>query len=105
MTRGTDMLARVGGDEFAFVGPGPVDEKEANRTAAGPAARAAELTAGVYSLRDTGLTYSGVSAGVVAVRFLSVDQALGQADAAMYLAKRVRQQRNSDSAGAGPTVR
>ncbi|PQV47565.1 diguanylate cyclase [Paraburkholderia sp. BL21I4N1] len=105
MTRDTDMLARVGGDEFAFVGPGPVDENEANRAAAALAARAAEVTAGAYSLRDTRLTYSGVSAGVVAVRFLSVDQALGQADAAMYLAKRARQQRNNDVAGTGSAAR
>jgi diguanylate cyclase len=95
--RDTDMLARVGGDEFAFVGPGPAHEEEANSAASVLAARAAEVTAGTYALRDTRLTYPGVSAGVVAVRFLSVDQALTLADAAMYRAKRERQQANADA--------
>lgn len=90
IVRGTDMLARVGGDEFAFVGPGPVDEQEANRSAAELAARAVEVTAGSYSLRDAHVMYPGTSAGVVAVRFMSVDQAIGAADAAMYQAKRER---------------
>jgi diguanylate cyclase len=89
--RKTDMLARIGGDEFAFVGPGPVDEEEANHSASELATRAAEVTAGAYPLGDTLLTYPGASAGVVAVRFLSVDQAIGAADAAMYQVKRERQ--------------
>ncbi len=95
--RDTDMLARVGGDEFAFVGPGPADEEEANSAASVLAARAAEVTAGTYALHDARLTYPGVSAGVVAVRFLSVDQALALADAAMYRAKRERQQAKPDA--------
>jgi diguanylate cyclase len=55
------------------------------------AARVAEVTAGTYALREERLAYPGASAGVVAVRFLSVDQAIGAADAAMYEAKRERQ--------------
>lgn len=91
IVRETDMLARIGGDEFAFIGPGPVDEEEAHRSAFELAARATEATAGTYSLREAHLMYPGASAGVVAVRFLSVDQAIGAADAAMYQAKRERQ--------------
>lgn len=97
LIRDTDMLARIGGDELAFVGPGPADEEEANSAASALAIRAAEVTAGAYALRETRLTYPGVSTGVVAVRFLSVDQALGLADAAMYRAKRERQQAKGDA--------
>lgn len=88
--RKTDMLARIGGDEFAFVGPGPVNEDDANHAALELAARAADITAGVYPLRDVRLAYPGASAGVVAVRFVSVDQAIAAADAAMYEVKRAR---------------
>ncbi|MFM0736090.1 sensor domain-containing diguanylate cyclase [Paraburkholderia xenovorans] len=91
IVRDTDMLARIGGDEFAFIGPGPVDEEEANRSASELAARVAEVSAGAYLLKETHLTYPGASAGVVAVRFVSVDQAIGAADAAMYHMKRERQ--------------
>ncbi|WP_322013192.1 diguanylate cyclase domain-containing protein [Paraburkholderia sp. J12] len=100
MIRDTDMLARVGGDEFAFVGPGPVDEHEAHLAASELAARAAAVTAGAYRLRETQLHYPGASAGIVAVRFMSVDQALGVADAAMYDVKRERRHTRSETGAA-----
>ncbi|GAB2904658.1 GGDEF domain-containing protein [Paraburkholderia jirisanensis] len=90
VARDTDMLARVGGDEFALIGPGPVDLNDANRTATALSERAVSATSGRYMLRQKEIAYAGVSAGVVAVRFVSVDQALELADAAMYRHKQMR---------------
>jgi len=92
IVRDSDMLARIGGDEFAFVGPAPADGAAANSAASELAARAEAVTAGTYALGDRQLAFAGVSAGVVAARFVSVDQALNLADTAMYRAKRARKQ-------------
>jgi diguanylate cyclase len=54
--------------------------------------RASEITRGLYALGGSAVEYAGVSAGVIAVRFMSVDQALELADAAMYREKRQRKQ-------------
>lgn len=90
ITRDTDMLARVGGDEFVLVGPGPVAAKKAHSAAAQLQKRASEVTRGIYRLGGKTIDYAGVSAGVIAVRLMSVDQALELADAAMYRDKRQR---------------
>lgn len=94
ITRDTDMLARVGGDEFALVGPGPVAAKKAHSAADELQRRASEVTRGLYTLGGRAVQYAGVSAGVIAVRLMSVDQALELADAAMYREKRQRKQSN-----------
>jgi diguanylate cyclase len=90
MTRDTDMLARLGGDEFALVGPGPVHYEEAELAATELESRACAVTAGVYALRNERIAYPGASAGVVAVRFVTAEQALELADAKMYQRKRQR---------------
>jgi diguanylate cyclase len=54
--------------------------------------RALAATRGVYTLAGVTIDYAGVSAGVVAVRPVSVEQALELADAAMYREKRQRKQ-------------
>ncbi|WP_345817626.1 diguanylate cyclase (plasmid) [Paraburkholderia sp. PREW-6R] len=90
MARNTDILARIGGDEFAFAGPGPATEEEATKEAEELAAQARAVTAGSYTLRGSRIDYPGASAGVVAVRFVSVGQAIELADAAMYQSKKDR---------------
>lgn len=94
IVRDTDMLARVGGDEFALVAPGPVAAKQAHSLAEELQQRASEVTRGLYALAGKTVDYAGVSAGVIAVRLVSVDQALELADAALYCEKRQRKQSN-----------
>ena len=95
IVRDTDMLARVGGDEFALVAPAPVDAEQAHSVADQLQRRASEATRGIYALAGRTIDYAGVSAGVIAVRLVSVDQALELADAAMYREKRKRKLANS----------
>lgn len=92
--RATDMLGRLGGDEFLIVGPGPV---AAPAAAAQEAARllqqrASAATAGPYTLGTLSLDYGGASVGVVAVdpAEADADEAVRLADARMYAVKRGR---------------
>lgn len=102
--RGSDMVGRVGGDEFVLIGPGPA--LAAKRSDAGgvtpqadaeEAARAMEerilaATMGRYKLGDTTVAYEGASAGVVAVdpAGLDAEAAVRLADARMYEIKHAR---------------
>ncbi|QGZ58689.1 GGDEF domain-containing protein [Paraburkholderia acidiphila] len=90
------LLARIGGDEFAFVAAGPADYDQAASLAEAVASQVASVTAGEYTLPNMRLHYEGAAAGCVAVRFVSAQQALDQADHEMY---RVKRQRRAARAG------
>ena len=104
MLRVDDVAARIGGDEFVLIGPGPAIERgntgpggEALRGEAEDAARSLEeramaATIGRYQLGDAVVPYEGASVGVVAVdpRGLDAEAAVRLADARMYEVKRAR---------------
>ncbi|SFR70332.1 diguanylate cyclase [Mitsuaria sp. PDC51] len=102
--RGSDMLARVGGDEFVVVGPGValggassaqaplLDRGEPAQAARTLEQRASLASVGRFELEGHALQYAGASVGVVALdpTGLSVEQALHLADERMYDVKRAR---------------
>lgn len=102
--RTSDMLGRIGGDEFVLIGPGPALERgdagpngEAVRGTAEEAARTLEdrataATIGKYQLGDMAVPYEGASVGVVAVdpRGQDAEALVRLADARMYEIKRAR---------------
>jgi diguanylate cyclase len=92
--RAGNLLARLGGDEFVAVGLGPaIGEHDSPVTAAQALGqRLAAATAGEIRLERVTLDYEGASVGAVAVdpRSATAEEALGQADAAMYAVKRGR---------------
>jgi len=102
--RGSDMLGRVGGDEFVLIGPGPAltgkraDEGGVSQQAEpDEAARAMEervlaASMGRYRLGDATVAYEGASAGVVALdpAGLDAEAAVRLADTRMYEIKHAR---------------
>lgn len=102
--RTSDMLGRMGGDEFVMIGPGPafepgdvgpdgqVQRGEADEAARSLEERAGAATVGRYTLGDAVVPYEGASVGVVAVdpRGQDAETAVRLADARMYDIKRAR---------------
>lgn len=102
--RGSDMLARMGGDEFVVVGPGVnvgalpkpegalFERGEPLQAARTLEQRAALASVGRFELDGRSLQYAGASVGVVALdpAGMTVEQALQHADDRMYQIKRAR---------------
>ena len=90
--RATDMVARVGGDEFVVVGPRLNTDSGKPDDLLTVEARLCSVCACDVSLNNgQRLHYPGASVGVVAVAGdVSVDQALHQADTTMYAHKASR---------------
>ncbi len=104
--RATEMLGRMGGDEFLFIGPGPawpgggapgalITEGEPASAARALQQRLSVLTAGDYQLAGHRVVYGGASVGVVPLAPFGLHSAdaVHLADSEMYVVKQARKQR------------
>lgn len=87
-----DLLGRLGGDEFVIVGLVANSRSTDNQSVEALRDRLQTLIRGRYELSDCQFDYGGASFGVITVdpEAISPDEALRQADAAMYVEKRKR---------------
>ncbi len=101
--RGSDMLARFGGDEFVMVGVGPQLTQDCSPTLQELQRRLSSVSVTCVELADgRRIAYPGASVGLVGLNpdETDVDDALQKADAAMYQIKSVRKHASERSAGA-----
>ncbi|CAM2156204.1 sensor domain-containing diguanylate cyclase [Paraburkholderia tropica] len=84
------QLAHIGAGRFAFAGALPSDFAQASAQAEAIAQRLSEAAVGDYILANVTMHYQNALAGGVAVRFVTVAQALDQADQLMLRLKRNR---------------
>lgn len=89
--RATDLVGRLGGDEFLFIGPGPTEEGSAH-AAQCMQQRLSDIMIGDYVLLSHTMYYGGASMGVVAMppEHVGVEAAIQLADAQMYRIKYAR---------------
>ena len=94
--RGSDMLARYGGDEFVMVGTGPLIEADGDVVVKDLQQRLSKASVISVELADgRKIDYPGASVGVVCLTpdETDLDDALQKADAAMYRVKTARQKK------------
>lgn len=103
--RASDMLGRMGGDEFVVIGPGPdwintglpgtlITDGEPAAAARVLQQRLSDATIGNYLLGNQTLPYHGASVGVVALAPFGLHSAaaIKLADSEMYVVKQARKQ-------------
>lgn len=90
--RASDLLGRLGGDEFVLIGLGPLVENQQEDATVAVRGRLAPLIQGQFVMEQCAIDYAGASFGIVCVdpEQYTPDQALKEADAAMYQDKRAR---------------
>ena len=98
--RGSDMLARFGGDEFVMVGSGPGLDEDGQQLVRDLQQRLFKASVTSFELPDgSRIDYEGASVGLVclAPEGTDLDDALQQADAAMYRVKALRRQQATET--------
>lgn len=88
--RQQDFAARHGGDEFVVIAPGPAAGTPMEPACQAFGQRLAEATRGHFAWPGFAIDYPGASVGVIAAQGLDADEALRQADQAMYAVKQAR---------------
>jgi diguanylate cyclase len=99
--RGSDMLARFGGDEFVMVGMGPSLDDDGDLVARDLQRRLFDASIARVELPGGGqFTYQGASVGIVCLPpdGTDLDDALQKADAAMHRAKAARRKQSAEAA-------
>nr|WP_255423335.1 diguanylate cyclase [Undibacterium sp. CY21W] len=96
--RATDVLGRLGGDEFLYIGFGSNwnDIENGQSAAAHMQTRLTKATQGVFQLEEISLTYTGASAAVIVQgpETTTCEKAIQAADDAMY---QIKLQRKAES--------
>lgn len=90
--RAEDMAARIGGDEFIVIGPGPQPGESLEQARLAFEQRIFQATVGEFMAGEHRISYAGASVGVIAIEpgTLDATAAIKQADAAMYQIKLAR---------------